>query len=147
MPVGRAKPLMFYKYIFLIIIGVTAGFVIAAGIFAFITLIGVLTRLAIRTNTANQILLYEDIVVLGAAIGNAILLFEIKIPIGTIGLIIFGLFSGSFIGCLAVALEEVLQVFPVLIYRIRLKKGISVIVLSLALGKGIGALYQLFLCK
>ncbi|MGB8453026.1 MAG: stage V sporulation protein AB [Anaerocolumna sp.] len=138
---------MFYKYIFLIIIGVTAGFVIAAGIFAFITLIGVLTRLAIRTNTANQILLYEDIVVLGAAIGNAILLFEIKIPIGTIGLIIFGLFSGSFIGCLAVALEEVLQVFPVLIYRIRLKKGISVIVLSLALGKGIGALYQLFLCK
>ncbi len=138
---------MFYKYIFLVIMGVTAGFVVAAGIFAFITIIGVLTRLAIRTNTANRILLYEDIVVIGAAIGNIILLFEIKIPFGTIGLIVFGLFSGSFIGCLAVALEEVLQVFPVLTYRIRLKMGIPIIVLSLALGKGIGAFYQLFISK
>ncbi len=134
-----------YKYGLLAIIGVTSGFVVAAGIFAFITLVGVLTRLAVRTKTANRILMYEDIVVLGATLGNIILLFEIPIPFGTIGLIIFGLFSGSFIGCLAVALEEVLQVFPVLTYRIRLKVGMPIIVLSLAIGKGIGAFYQLFI--
>lgn len=122
-----------------------AGFVVAAGIFAFITLIGVLTRLASRTNTADRILLYEDVVVLGASIGNIIFLFEIKIPLGTLGLIIFGLFSGSFIGCLAVALAEVLKVFPVLTNRLKLKIGIPVIVLSLAIGKGIGAFYQLFI--
>lgn len=136
---------MFYKYGLLIFIGITAGFVVAAGLFAFITLIGVLTRLAIRTNTANRILLYEDIVVLGAAIGNVVLLFEVRIPFGIVGLIIFGLFSGSFVGCLAVALEEVLQVFPVITYRIRLKAGIPIIVLSLAIGKGVGAFYQLFI--
>jgi stage V sporulation protein AB len=136
---------MYYKCTLLIIIGITAGFVVAAGIYAFITLIGVLTRLAIRTNTANQILLYEDLVVLGAAIGNIVLLFEVKLPFGIAGLIIFGLFSGSFIGCLAVALEEVLQVFPVLTYRIRLKAGIPIIVLCLAIGKGLGAFYQLFI--
>ncbi len=136
---------MYYRYALLIFIGITAGFVVAAGIYAFITLIGVLTRLAVRTNTANRILLYEDLVVLGAAIGNIILLFEVKIPFGIVGLIIFGLFSGSFIGCLAVALEEVLQVFPVLTYRIRLKAGIPIVVLCLAIGKGLGAFYQLFI--
>ncbi len=136
---------MYCRYALLIIIGITGGFVVAAGVYAFITLIGVLTRLAIRTNTANRILLYEDLVVLGAAIGNIVLLFEIKIPFGTAGLIIFGLFSGSFIGCLAVALEEVLQVFPVLTHRIRLKVGIPIIVLCLAIGKGLGAFYQLFI--
>ncbi len=136
---------MYCRYALLILIGITAGFVVAAGVYAFITLIGVLTRLAVRTNTANRILLYEDLVVLGAAIGNIILLFEVKIPFGIVGLIIFGLFSGSFIGCLAVALEEVLQVFPVLTYRIRLKTGIPIIVLCLAIGKGFGAFYQLFM--
>ena len=135
---------MFYKYIQLIFIGVTAGIVVSAGIFTFITLIGVLTRLAVRTNTANRISLYEDLVVLGAGIGNAVLLFKINIPIGLAGLIMFGLFSGGFVGCLAVALEEVLQVFPVLTYRIKLKFGIPIIVLCLALGKGLGAFYQLF---
>ena len=135
---------MFYKYGLLILIGVTAGIVVAAGVFTFITLIGVLTRLAVRTNTANRIPLYEDLVVLGAGIGNTILIFEINIPLGTVGLIMFGLFSGGFVGCLAVALEEVLQVFPVLTYRIKLKFGIPVIVLSLAIGKGLGAFYQLF---
>lgn len=136
---------MYCNYVLLILIGLTAGFVVAAGIYAFITLIGVLTRLAIRTNTANRILLYEDIVVLGTAIGNIIILFEVKVPLGVAGLIIFGLFSGSFVGCLAVALEEVLQVFPVLTYRIRLKVGIPFIVLCLAIGKALGAFYQLFI--
>lgn len=136
---------MYCRYALLILIGITGGFVVAAGVYAFITLIGVLTRLAVRTNTANRILLYEDLVVLGAAIGNIVLLFEVKIPFGIVGLIIFGLFSGSFIGCLAVALEEVLQVFPVLTYRIRLKTGIPIIVLCLAIGKGLGAFYQLFM--
>ncbi len=136
---------MYCRYAVLILIGITGGFVVAAGVYAFITLIGVLTRLAVRTNTANRILLYEDLVVLGAAIGNIVLLFEVKLPFGIVGLIIFGLFSGSFIGCLAVALEEVLQVFPVLTYRIRLKAGIPIIVLCLAIGKGLGAFYQLFM--
>ncbi len=136
---------MYCRYAVLILIGITGGFVVAAGVYAFITLIGVLTRLAVRTNTANRILLYEDLVVLGAAIGNIVLLFEVKLPFGIVGLIIFGLFSGSFIGCLAVALEEVLQVFPVLTYRVRLKTGIPIIVLCLAIGKGLGAFYQLFM--
>jgi stage V sporulation protein AB len=145
MQVEREIILMLIKAIILILIGVTAGIVVAAGVFAFITVIGVLIRLAVRTNTANRILLYEDVVVLGAGIGNIIYLFDIYIPLGTPGLIFYGLFSGCFVGCLAVSLEEVLQVFPVLFHRLKLRIGIPIIVLCLAIGKGLGAFYQLFI--
>lgn len=145
MQTEREIILMLIKSIVLVFIGVTAGAVVAGGIFAFITMVGVLTRLAIRTNTANKILLYEDIVVLGAGIGNIVMIFEISIPLGTIGLIFFGLFSGSFVGCLAVSLEEVIQVFPVIMHRMKLKIGMPIIVLCLAIGKGVGAFYQLFM--
>jgi stage V sporulation protein AB len=137
--------LILSKYIFLAFIGIVAGFVIAAGLFAFMTMIGVLTRLAIRTNTSDHVLLYEDIVIVGATLGNILFLFEIKFFIGAIGLLLFGFFSGCYVGCLAAALEEVLQVFPILSRRIKLKIGMPFIILALAIGKGIGTFYQLFI--
>ncbi|MFV0341562.1 MAG: stage V sporulation protein AB [Anaerocolumna sp.] len=136
---------MLIKIIGMFLFGFIAGVLIAAGMVAFITAIGVLTRLAIRTNTANRIMLYEDIVVVGCTVGNIINLFSLKLPFGLIGLIIFGFFSGSFIGCLAVALEEVIQIFPIMTHRLKLKMGVPIIVLCLALGKGLGSFFQLFL--
>ncbi|MDF2802788.1 MAG: hypothetical protein K0S61_2691 [Anaerocolumna sp.] len=145
MQAGRESLLMLIKTVFMFLFGMTAGVLIAAGMVAFITAIGVLTRLAIRTNTAKRLMLYEDIVVVGCTIGNIINLFKMRLPFGVIGLIIFGFFSGSFIGCLAVALEEVIQIFPIMTHRLKLKMGIPIIVLCLALGKGVGSFFQLFL--
>ncbi|MDF2869013.1 MAG: hypothetical protein K0R05_588 [Anaerocolumna sp.] len=136
---------MFLKYLLLVFIGLTGGILIAAGMVAFITIVGVLTRLAIRTDTAKRILLYEDIVVVGSTLGNILDIFKPPLPIGHVGLIIFGLFSGCFVGCLAVALEEVIQIFPIMTHRLKLKIGIPIIVLCLALGKGAGAFFQLFI--
>lgn len=144
MQVGRGNPLMLIKYCFLFLLGITAGFFIAAGMVAFITIVGVLTRLAIRTDTAKRIMLYEDIVVVGTCLGNIYYIYNLDIPIGILGLIIFGFFSGCFVGCLAIALEEVIQVFPIMASKINLRQGIPVIVLCLALGKAIGAFYQLY---
>ncbi|MDF2472917.1 MAG: hypothetical protein K0R92_873 [Lachnospiraceae bacterium] len=135
---------MLIKDILLIFIGLTAGIVVAGAVFAFLTIIGVLVRLAVRTNTADHIHRYEDMAVLGSGVGNIIILFDISIPIGTFGLILIGLFSGAFVGCLAVALEEVIQVFPLFMHRIKLRIGMPILVLCLAIGKGLGAFYQLF---
>lgn len=136
---------MLIKSIILVLYGLSAGFVVSAGVFAFITMVGVLIRLAVRTNTAKRVRLYEDIVVIGATIGNIVYIYDFQITVGPIGLVIFGLFSGSFIGCLAVALEETLQVFPILATRTKLKLGMPIIVLGLAFGKGLGAFYQLYI--
>jgi len=133
------------KLIFLIFIGLVAGIITSAGIFAFVTLIGVITRLATRTNTGGKISLYEDIVVVGVTVGNIVSLFHINLLFGVIGLLLYGFFSGCYIGCLAVALEEVSQVFPIISKRMKLQAGIPVLVLILALGKLVGSLYHLLL--
>ena len=75
---------MIAQKILLCFIGLTAGSMVAAGVFAFITLIGVVTRLAARTKTVKHIMLYEDMVVLGGTLGNILTIFEWKIPVGVL---------------------------------------------------------------
>ncbi|BCN30031.1 stage V sporulation protein AB [Anaeromicropila herbilytica] len=133
------------KVVLLFIMGLSFGVIVAAGVFAFITMIGIIPRFAARTNTAKHILVYEDMVIYSGIIANTINIFHIEVSVGKIGLIIFGLFSGIFVGCLAIALAEVLQVIPIFFMRAKLTKGISIIVISIALGKAVGAFYQLYL--
>lgn len=137
---------MLIKNILLIIIGVSGGAVIAAGIFAFITMIGVFPRLASRTNTSIYIYQYETAIITGGIAGNLITVFKPEIPIiGTVGLILFGVFSGIYVGCLAMALAENLKVMPVLVQRTGLKQGMPWIIAALAFGKAMGSWYQLYM--
>lgn len=124
--------------------GVSAGAVIAAGLYAFLIVIGTVTRLVSRTETAKFIKLYEDIIIIGATCGNLIYVFEYSPPLNIIGLILFGGFSGVFVGCLASAIAETVETVPVFVKRIRLKVGMPYIVLSMALGKCLATFYQVF---
>lgn len=78
--------------IFLSFIGLASGFVVAAGIFAFITMLGIIPRLAQRTGTADHIYGYEWMIILGGTAGNILNLFVTHLPVGMIGLPIYGLF-------------------------------------------------------
>lgn len=129
-----------WKYALLIFIGYSSGVAIAGGVFAFITIIGIIPRLVQKTNTRKYIKLYESVIILGGTMGTLPLAFSLSIPIGVIGEIIIGLFAGIFIGSLAVCLAETIDVLPVLQRRARLKTGIRFFVLSFALGKSVGAL-------
>lgn len=135
------------RYSLLAIIGFAGGLIVAAGVFAFITLLGVLNRLASKTNTAKHILLYENMVILGGILGNTWFIYQWDIPFGIIGLILFGLFSGIFVGCQAMALAEVLDVIPIFAKRIKIKYGMPYIVASIAIGKAVGAFFQLYVWK
>lgn len=134
---------MLIKMIVLTIIGLAGGFAIAGGVFAFIIMIGILPRLAGRTRTAWAGWHYETAVIVGGVVGNLISLFSLHVPVGYVGLILFGVFSGMYVGCFAMALAEVLNVIPIFSRRIHLRKGFSIIVMSMAIGKTIGAFYQL----
>jgi stage V sporulation protein AB len=131
---------MSVKIIFLCIIGLAAGFTVSAGVFAFISSLQIIPKLAARTNTAKCMMWYEDCVTLGGTLGNVILLFQIPFPLGMAGLAVTGIFGGMFVGCMAVALAEVVDAFPVFSRRIRLSKGFVYIMGALAIGKGIGAI-------
>lgn len=134
---------MLVKTISAIFIGLAGGVVVAGGIFAFIIMIGIITRLASRTGLARKITLFETMVVLGGITGNVADLFDLPVPFGMVGITLFGFFSGIFTGCLAVSLAEVLNIIPIFARRANLKVGIAFVVLALALGKGIGSWFQL----
>ena len=124
---------------FLALIGISAGVVVAGGLFSFIVELGVISDFADRTHTGRHVMLYEDVVSAGAILGNLFQIFEISLPGGKVFLAIYGLFGGIFVGCWAMALAEILNVFPVFMRRARIVRYLAVFVLMTALGKGIGA--------
>ena len=125
--------------IFLALLGLSAGMVVAGGVFSFIVELGVISDFADRTHTGNHILIYEDMVAAGAILGNLFQIFEVHLPGRMIFLAIYGLFGGIFVGCWAMALAEILNVFPIFMRRARIVRYLAVFVLMVALGKGIGA--------
>lgn len=130
---------MWVKQLLLALIGLSAGVTVAGGLFSFVVSLGVVSDFADRTHTGNHIFLYETSVALGGILGNILFIYQIPVPIGTVILMLFGIFAGIFVGCWSMALAEILNVFPIFIRRVKVLKGVPYIILSIALGKGIGA--------
>lgn len=135
---------------FYCVLGLAFAIVVAGGLFAFISTVGVITRLAAGTKTAKYVMLYETMVILGASLFNVYDLFRVEtaavLPTGLLIRLFrgsYGLFSGIFTGCLAAALAEVVQVIPVFAKRVRLKFGMPYVMAAFAVGKGFGTWYQL----
>lgn len=131
---------MWVRQVILAIIGLSSGMIVSGGLFAFIVSLGVVSDFADRTHTGDKVLLYEDAIALGGICGNLLFLYETPIPISPILLGILGLFAGAFVGCWAMALAEVLNVFPIFVRRAKLIRCIPYVILSIAIGKGVGAL-------
>lgn len=135
---------MWWKQVLMAFIGLSCGLVIAGGVFALISSVGIVTRLAGKTHTGKYVKVYEDCITIGGTVGNLISIYFLKIPVGIIGCIFFGLFSGIFTGVLAMSLAETVNVSAIFTRRIRLSKGIGYIVIGLAIGKMIGAYMHLY---
>ena len=132
---------MWTDNLILAFLGLSAGLGIAAGLFAFLVALGVISEFADRTHTGKYVLLYEDCMVLGGILGNAIWVFGVSLVRIPWILSVFGLFSGIFVGCWSMALADILNIFPIFIRRAKITSGISALVIAMALGKSIGALF------
>lgn len=132
---------MWAAQILMAVIGLSAGMVVAGGLFSFISGLGVISDFADRTHTGEHIMLYEDSVALGGILGNIFFIYHIAIPYGAWIIPVFGLFGGIFVGCWSMALAEILDVFPIFARRVKLLRGIKYVILELRLGKGLARLY------
>ena len=128
------------KHSALVIIGLGSGLVIAGAVYAFLTIVGVVPRLAQKTQTTGQIKIYESALTLGGIFGTLAGVFRFNIPIGHVGAAAIGLAGGIFVGCLAMSLAEVLNVIPIMTRRARMQKGMFFLVMAIALGKMAGSL-------
>lgn len=121
-----------------------AGGGTAAGYVAFITLLGVFEKLAEKYKALNKRGVLEVLIILGVTTGNAVELFNIPLPLGTVGLGFYNFLGGIFIGCLAGALAETLSIFPILSRRFNIRDCLPYVLIAAALGRAIGSLAQFF---
>lgn len=147
------------RSLFLIIVGTSFGLLAAAGVFTVLVAVGLVPRFAGKTHTADKVFLYEEMVIFGSVLGGYLSLFPEFSQLGAflqgsfpggvlwwrlLGNIlqgIFGLFSGMFIGCLALAIAEMLDSVPIFARRISFRHGLGLAVLSMAAGKLCGSLF------
>jgi len=123
-----------------VLIGLGTGIVVSGAVFAFITIVGVVPRLAQKTKTERHIKVYESAIIGGGVFGTLTGVVDFSLPIGNIPVVVISFANGIFFGALAMSLAEVLNVIPILTRRGRLQHGMMYFVLAIALGKLVGAL-------
>ena len=123
-----------------VIIGFGSGLVVAGAVYAFITIVGVVPRLAQKTHSTGQIKVYEMALALGGIFGTLAGIFRFYLPVGSAGVVAISLANGIFIGCLAMSLAEVINVIPIFARRARLQRGMFFLIMAIAVGKLAGAL-------
>lgn len=130
------------KVLFLGVIGSSAGVLVACGLCAFITMIGVMTRISWKTKTMDKIGIYENCMIVSAVAAAYLYLlmpnFHLNQAVSSVILAIEGLFIGIYVGCVAMSLAESLDASVVLFRRIKLKGNTKYIILAAALGKFVG---------
>lgn len=140
------------------ILGLFCGLMVSGGVFTALLALGLVPRFAGKTHTADHILTYESAVVSGCIIGGLLGVLQIKdylnaflyeSPFFRSGLWVIitggllsggGFFSGCFVGCVALAIAEMLDSIPIFARRIGFRKGVGVAVLAVAVGKVVGSL-------
>lgn len=131
---------MWVKYVFLALIGASFGMIVSAGVFTVLISVGLVPRFAGKTHTSRHVMLYENLIILGTLSGNVLSMWSFRMGFSAWLLVPVGVFAGIFVGCLALAIAEMLDTIPIFARRIGFRRGLGFAVLSIALGKAAGSL-------
>ncbi len=153
---------MLIRQIFMAVLGTSFGFIVSGGVFTVLLSVGLIPRFAGKMHIAKHIFILEEMVVLGTLVGDFASVFSdnanfgewilshdvfgaaltgtVWSVIGNALMIIFGLFSGIFVGALALAIAEMLDTIPIFSRRIGFRHGLGIAILAVALGKLVGSL-------
>ncbi|MDR1150233.1 MAG: stage V sporulation protein AB [Clostridiales bacterium] len=132
------------KELILIFICFSSGLTISSAFAALIVQLKIINKLIFITKTEKFLKLYEIALILGIFFGG--ISKKIFLDIKLFGILFF-LCLGVFHGCLAMLLAEVLNVLPVFLKKINLKKYFNLLILSIALGKLFGCLIYYLVFK
>lgn len=151
----------FLKQVFMVLCGLGFGFVCSAGVFTVLAAVGMIPRFAGKFHMAKHILFLEEAVVCGTIVGGLWSIFSryghlgdfilenhllgphtgaVWSIAGKILCAFLGLFAGMFVGCLALAIAEMLDSIPIFARRTGFREGIGIVILLIALGKLGGSL-------
>lgn len=155
---------MIIRQIFMALLGASFGLIVSGGVFTVLISVGLIPRFAGKMHIAAKIFVLEEMVVLGTLAGDFCSVFGDSVKIGewvlsraarnahgaavesvwraagTVMLILFGIFAGIFVGCLALAIAEMLDTIPIFSRRVSFRHGLGIVILAVAFGKMAGSL-------
>ncbi|MBQ7360126.1 MAG: stage V sporulation protein AB [Lachnospiraceae bacterium] len=147
----------------LALLGFSFGAFSAAGIFTVLAAVSLVPRFVGKTHTGRDVKLYENMIILGTIVGGLYSLYANRLQLWVreyialkwdvniwempyvtwllgVLLLTMGIFVGMFVGCLALAIAEMLDSLPIFARRARLRRGAGILISSVAAGKLAGSL-------
>lgn len=124
--------------------GFSAGAMVAGGIFALIVGLKIIPRFAEVTHTAHRVMLYESCIIWGGILGNIVNVYQLMVPVGEPGLLVFGLVAGIYVGAWAMALAEIVDTIPIFARRLSLKRSFGQVIVMMAVGRSIGGILHFY---
>lgn len=149
------------KQIFMGVCGLSFGLLASAGVFTVLVSVGLIPRFAGKMHVAKKVFVLEEAVVFGTLFGGFLSVFSeyghlgsfilsrqvfgentvlIWKWIGSSLLVLWGIFAGMFVGCLALAIAEMLNSIPIFARRIGFRHGLGLAIGAAAFGKLLGSL-------
>jgi stage V sporulation protein AB len=121
-------------------IGIAGGIAVGSGIVAFLVVLDIIPRLAQITRSYRQIHWYEGAVVSGSLAFTLTDFFDWSFSFFPVAAVIVGLLAGGFVGMLAGALTEVMNVLPILAKRVGMAPYMIWLLMAMVFGKVLGSL-------
>ncbi|RUT36132.1 stage V sporulation protein AB [Paenibacillus zeisoli] len=129
-----------------IFLGLAGGIAVGGGVIALFVVLDIIPRLAQLSRSYDKVHWYEGAMVSGSVVGTVADFWNFKLYLhseiinGWIGLL-----NGIFIGMLAAALTEVLNVLPILAKRLHMRRYLFGLLLAMVFGKVAGSLFEWFI--
>jgi stage V sporulation protein AB len=123
-------------------IGLAGGLAVGSGMVAFLLVLDIIPRLAQLTRSAAKIHWYETAVVAGSLFWTVADFMDWRMGGTLLSPAIVGLLSGVFVGLLAAALTEVINVLPILAKRMGMSRHILLLLMAMVFGKVAGSLFE-----
>ncbi len=151
-----------FKLIFLGICGTCFGVLTAAGVFTVLSAVSLVPRFIGKTHSAGSIEHYENMIILGTTVGGLYSVFADILDIGGFAvntlhipesvwkyiawsiLATVGLFGGVMVGCLALAIAEMLDSIPIFTRRVSFRHGLGIVILCMAAAKVVGSFFYFY---
>jgi stage V sporulation protein AB len=128
---------------FLVLLGLAGGLAVGSGLVALLIVFDLIPRLAQLADAYRMSAWFESALVSGSLYFTFadFMDWKLSLPFGLL-LGSVGLLDGIFIGMLAAALTEVINVLPILAKRMKLSAYMVALVMAMVIGKTIGSLFD-----
>lgn len=128
---------------FTVLLGISGGIAVGSGLVALLIVFDMIPRLAQLSNAFRMSFWFETAIISGTLYWTMADFINFKMGLPSKLLQAgAGFFDGIFVGMLAAALTEVMNVIPIFAKRLRLSRYIIALVMAMVFGKIAGSLFD-----